>query len=70
MDTTLRMCKTSHKILTLMKKIKFTQEQKMLHHLILHSHDVPTGWGLFNGMTGIMLVLAHYAKVRSMPDVE
>ena len=53
-----------------MKKKIFTEEQKMLHHLILHSHDVPTAWGLFNGMTGIMLVLAHYAKVRRMPVVE
>jgi hypothetical protein len=53
-----------------MKKNKFTQEQKMLHHLILHSHDVPTALGLFNGMTGIMLVLAHYARVRQMPIIE
>lgn len=53
-----------------MKKNKFTQEQKMLHHLILHSHDVPTAWGLFDGMTGIMLVLVHYARVRRMPVIE
>lgn len=53
-----------------MKKIKFTQEQKMLHHLILHSHDVPTAWGLFDGMTGIMLVLVHYARVHKMPVIE
>lgn len=53
-----------------MKKKIFTQEQKMLHHLILHSHDVPTAWGLFDGMTGIMLVLAHYARVHKMPVIE
>lgn len=53
-----------------MKKIKFTQEQKMLHHLILHSHDVPTALGLLDGMTGIMLVLVHYARERKMPVVE
>lgn len=53
-----------------MKKSKFTQEQKQLHHLILHSHDVPTAWGLFDGMTGIMLVLAHYARVHKLPVIE
>ncbi|MDM8206684.1 hypothetical protein QUW17_02125 [Bacteroides gallinaceum] len=53
-----------------MKKYKFTQEQKMLHHLILHSHDVPTAWGLFDGMTGIMLVLVHYARIHKMPVIE
>lgn len=53
-----------------MEKNRFTQGQKMLHHLILHSHDVPTARGLFNGMTGIMLVLAHYAKVHKMPVIE
>lgn len=53
-----------------MKRYKFTQEQKLLHHLILHSHDVPMAWGLFDGMTGIMLVLAHYARVRKMPAIE
>lgn len=53
-----------------MKKNKFTQEQKMLHHLILHSHDVPTAWGLFDGMTGIMLVLVHYARVHKLPVIE
>ena len=53
-----------------MKKSKFTKEQKMLHHLILHSHDVPNAWGLFDGMTGIMLVLAHYARVHKLPVIE
>lgn len=53
-----------------MRKNKFTQEQKMLHHLILHSHDVPTALGLFDGMTGIMLVLAHYARVHKLPVIE
>lgn len=53
-----------------MKKIAFTKEQKLLHHLILHSCDVPMALGLFDGMTGIMLVLAHYARVRKQPLVE
>lgn len=52
-----------------MKDYKFTQEQKLLHHLILHSHDVPTAWGLFDGMTGIMLVIAHYARVHKRPAI-
>lgn len=52
-----------------MNKI-FTKEQKLLHHLILHSHDVPSALGLFDGMTGITLVLAHYARVRKMPLVD
>ena len=53
-----------------MSKKRFTQEQKLLHHLILHSHDVPTAIGLFDGMTGIMLVLAHYARAHKMPVIE
>lgn len=53
-----------------MKKDRFTQEQRMLHQLILHSHDVPTAWGLFDGMAGIMLVLAHYARVHKLPVIE
>lgn len=53
-----------------MKRQPFTQEQKILHHLILHAHDVPTAIGLLDGMTGVMLVLAHYARARRMPVVE
>lgn len=53
-----------------MKKEIFTKEEKWLYHLILHSHDVPQALGLFNGMTGIMLVLAHYARCHNMPEVE
>lgn len=53
-----------------MKRTVFTKEQKLLHHLILHSYDVPAALGLFDGMTGIMLVLAHYARVRKQPLVE
>lgn len=53
-----------------METYKITHDQKMLHHLILHSHDVPTAWGLFDGMTGIMLVLTHYARVHKMPFIE
>lgn len=53
-----------------MKRIVFTKEQKLLHHLILHSCDVPAALGLFDGMTGIMLVLAHYARARKQPVIE
>lgn len=53
-----------------MKKKVFDKEQKLLNHLVLHSHDAPKSFGLFNGMTGIMLVLAHYARVREMPLIE
>lgn len=53
-----------------MKRIVLNKEQKLLNHLILHSHDTPKAFGLFNGMTGIMLVLAHYARVRKIPLIE
>lgn len=53
-----------------MKAQKFTREQKLLHRLILHSHDVPAALGLFDGMTGILLVLAHYARLQKQPLVE
>lgn len=39
----------------------FTEEQKWIHHLILHSRDI-TNVGLFHGKLGIGLVLSDYAK--------
>ena len=44
---------------------KFNQEQKLLHHLVLHSNDV-FSTGLFDGQLGIALVLAKYAKAKKM----
>lgn len=45
--------------------MRFTKEQILIHHLALHSNDVPSATGLLKGEMGIVLVLAHYAKVRS-----
>ena len=53
-----------------MKQRKFTREEKFFHHLLLHSHDVPMAIGLLDGMAGIMLVLAHYSRVKKRPSVE
>lgn len=44
---------------------KFSQEQKLLHHLVLHSNDV-FSTGLLGGQLGIALVLAKYAKAKKM----
>lgn len=52
-----------------MYKVKFSKEQKLLHHLILHSNDVPA-IGLFDGQMGIALVMARYARLRQLPVVE
>ncbi|MBQ9637725.1 MAG: hypothetical protein IJV36_07545 [Prevotella sp.] len=41
----------------------FNQEQKLLHHLVLHSNDV-FSISLLEGQPGIALVLAQYAKVK------
>lgn len=53
-----------------MEKILFTKGERLLHHLILHSYDTPEAIGLFNGMTGIMLVIAHYARVHKKKCLE
>lgn len=50
--------------------MRFTKEQKLMHHLVLHCNDVPSATGLLKGEMGIVLVLAHYAKVRSNPYIE
>lgn len=50
--------------------MRFTREQKLIHHLVLHCNDVPSAIGLLNGEMGIVLVLAHYAKVRNNPYIE
>lgn len=44
---------------------KYSQEQKLLHHLVLHSNNV-FSTGLFGGQLGIALVLAKYAKAKKM----
>jgi hypothetical protein len=41
----------------------FNQEQKLLHHLILHSNDV-FSISLLEGQPGIALVLAQYAEAK------
>ena len=53
-----------------MDRLKFNKEQKLLHHLILHSYDTPMALGLFDGMAGVMLVLANYSRERNEPIVE
>lgn len=53
-----------------MKKTVFSRERSLLHHLVLHAYDVPAAIGLFDGMTGIMLVIAHYARARKLPVIE
>lgn len=52
-----------------MHKVKFSKEQKLLHHLILHSNDIPD-IGLFDGQMGIALVVVRYARLRQLPVVE
>lgn len=53
-----------------MKATSFNKERKALHHLVLHATDNPENIGLLDGQTGIMLVLAHYARVRKLPVIE
>ncbi len=53
-----------------MKTRIFTNEEKLLNHLVLHSNDVPSALGLLNGQMGILIVLAHYAKVRKQHQIE
>lgn len=53
-----------------MDRLNFNKEQKLLHHLILHSYDSPMALGLFDGMAGVMLVLANYSRERNEPNVE
>lgn len=45
--------------------MRFTREQKLIHHLVLHSHDTPYAFGLLKGKMGIALALAHYARIRN-----
>lgn len=46
----------------------FTQEQRILHQIALHSDDVQTT-GLLNGQMGIALTLAHYARSRHIKPI-
>ena len=49
---------------------KFTSEERLLNHLVLHANDTPTAIGLLNGQMGIALVLAHYARMRQCKQIE
>jgi hypothetical protein len=42
---------------------RFTQEQRWLHQIVLHSNDVPAR-GLFDGQMGIVIVLSEYVRAR------
>lgn len=42
---------------------RFTQEQRLLHQIVLHSNDVPAR-GLFDGQMGIVLVLSEYVRAK------
>ncbi len=43
----------------------FTQEQLLLHQVVLHANDVPAR-GLFEGQMGIVLALSEYARARKL----
>lgn len=43
----------------------FTQEQLLLHQVMLHANDVPAR-GLFEGQMGIVLALSEYARARKL----
>jgi len=43
----------------------FSQEQRLLHQVVLHANDVPAR-GLFDGQMGIVLVLSEYARARKL----
>lgn len=43
----------------------FTQEQRLLHQVVLHANDVPAR-GLFDGQMGIVLVLSEYVRTRKL----
>lgn len=49
---------------------KFTKEERLLNYLVLHSNDVSSALGLLNGQMGIVLVLAHYARVKKRHQIE
>jgi len=41
----------------------FTQEQKLLHHVVLHANDFPS-IGLLDGQMGLILILSEYSRLR------
>lgn len=43
----------------------FTQEQRMLHQVVIHANDVPAS-GLFDGQMGIVLALSEYARAHKL----
>lgn len=43
----------------------FTQEQRLLHQVVLHANDVPAR-GLYDGQMGIVLVLSEYVRARKL----
>ena len=43
----------------------FTQEQLLLHQVVLHANDVPAR-GLFEGQMGIVRALSEYARARKL----
>lgn len=48
-----------------MNNLTFTPEQRLLHHLVLHSNDAPVR-GLMDGQMGIVLVLSEYIRLRKL----
>ncbi len=54
-----------------MNKTEFLDKQRrMLTTLVLHSNDNPSAIGLLTGQTGIVIVLANYARQYNMPWIE
>lgn len=48
----------------------FSQEEKLLNHLVLHANDQPSAIGLLHGKMGIAITLAHYARIRRQHKLE
>lgn len=51
-------------------KTKFTKQERLLNHLILHSVDNPHNIGLLTGQSGMILVLTNYARQYKIPQLE
>ena len=48
---------------------RFTQEQHLLHKLVLHCNDTPVQ-GLMDGKMGILLVLSEYTRFRKLKPLK
>lgn len=48
---------------------RFSKEDKILNHLILHCLE-DSNLGLLNGQMGTCIVLAHYARTRKISNIE